>query len=399
MRRLFFLIFTLSSFLSFAEGPWNQRATFGGLGRHRSFSFSIGNKGYLGCGWQGTLMYDDFWEYDPASNTWTQKADYLGGARLSPFGFAIGNKGYAGTGLDQPLNAMSDFYEYDAITNTWTQKANFIGSARFSSSAVVLNGKAYIGLGDEWAPGYNRVSDIYEYNPVTESWAYETTYPADGRRDPVSFVIGNKLYFGLGNDNSFIEQGDFYQYDPVTNFWTQKASFGGSPRSQSNYFAVNGKGYVGMGGLADLNDFWEYNAATNTWRGINELPGAGRENSMSFVIGSKAYIACGTNGINFQDCWEFNPQYVTGVEEQQNNLSVTIFPNPMKESATLQINGELKMDNGQFELYDINGKCVSKLSIVNYQLSIERGNLSAGTYLYNIVNEGTMFATGKLIVQ
>ena len=42
----------------------------------------------------------DFWEYDPAANTWTQKADFGGTARYYAVGFSIGSKGYIGTGWD-----------------------------------------------------------------------------------------------------------------------------------------------------------------------------------------------------------------------------------------------------------------------------------------------------------
>ena len=44
--------------------------------------------------------YKDFWEYDPTANTWTQKADFGGTARKNAVGFSIGTKGYIGTGCD-----------------------------------------------------------------------------------------------------------------------------------------------------------------------------------------------------------------------------------------------------------------------------------------------------------
>ena len=50
--------------------------------------FTIGSKGYIGTGydWQFRL-YNDFWEYDPATNAWTQKADFGGTARDRAVGF------------------------------------------------------------------------------------------------------------------------------------------------------------------------------------------------------------------------------------------------------------------------------------------------------------------------
>src|ERR1041385_2556645 len=97
-NRIFLSIAFLFSISLFAQGPWTQKASFSGTPRHRPFTFSIGQRGYLGCGWNGVTMYQDFWEYDPGSNTWSQKANYPFGPRLSAFGFSIGNKGYAGCG-------------------------------------------------------------------------------------------------------------------------------------------------------------------------------------------------------------------------------------------------------------------------------------------------------------
>ena len=37
---------------------------------------------------------------------------------------------YIGTGNGNGYNLYNDFWEYDPSTNTWTQKANFGGSAR-----------------------------------------------------------------------------------------------------------------------------------------------------------------------------------------------------------------------------------------------------------------------------
>ena len=61
--------------------------------------------------------YNDFWEYDPATDTWTQKADFEGVGRGFAVGFSIGSNGYIGTGLLGNLNyggpSSKDFWEYD----------------------------------------------------------------------------------------------------------------------------------------------------------------------------------------------------------------------------------------------------------------------------------------------
>jgi N-acetylneuraminic acid mutarotase len=76
----------------------------GGIG------FTVGSKGYIGTGNNGTLL-KDFWEYDAGNNMWTQKANFGGTARCYTVGFSIDGKGYIGTGYD--INAFTnDFWEY-----------------------------------------------------------------------------------------------------------------------------------------------------------------------------------------------------------------------------------------------------------------------------------------------
>jgi len=40
------------------------------------FTFSIGNKGYVGTGDGYGGYVTTFWEYDPSIDVWTQKADF-----------------------------------------------------------------------------------------------------------------------------------------------------------------------------------------------------------------------------------------------------------------------------------------------------------------------------------
>ena len=75
------LIILLISNESYSQiGNWIAKAPFGGTVRQYAVGFSINNKGYIGTGWDmGAGYRDDFWEYDPATNSWTQKATFTGG--------------------------------------------------------------------------------------------------------------------------------------------------------------------------------------------------------------------------------------------------------------------------------------------------------------------------------
>src|SRR5439155_24889907 len=92
---------------------WIEKADFRGTARDWATGFSIGSKGYIGTGhfYDGNdHYYKDFFEYDAASNTWTQKADFGGTGKAEAVGFSMGSKGYIGTGFDGSYT--NDFWEY-----------------------------------------------------------------------------------------------------------------------------------------------------------------------------------------------------------------------------------------------------------------------------------------------
>lgn len=148
---------------------WTQKTDYPGLGYTGLASFSIGNKGYLGTGqsFQGGYC-KDFWEYNPQLDTWTQKTDFGGIGRACAVGFTIGSRGYIGTGGGSSNGSIlyKDFWEYNPINDTWKQRASFGGTARFVATGFAMNGKGYIGTG--WDASGNR-NDFWEYTPDTGS--------------------------------------------------------------------------------------------------------------------------------------------------------------------------------------------------------------------------------------
>ncbi|CAN5208304.1 hypothetical protein BH09BAC5_BH09BAC5_08210 [soil metagenome] len=398
--RFLFLVLTISFSISVsAQGPWTQKASMPGNARHRIFTFTIGSRGYMGCGWNGVTMYQDFWEYDPGTDTWLQKANYPAGPRLSAFGFAINGKGYAGCGLDQGLYVHNDFYEYNPVTNQWTAKAPWIGTPIFGGASAVVNNIGYVICGDDWDLGYYRHREMYAYHPTTNSWNYVTDFPADGRRDPCALAINNKIYVGTGSDNNYFECNDWWEYNPANNQWTAKANFGGSARSQAVGFAVAGKGYLGTGGQADVQDFFQYDATTNTWLEVNEFPGQGRENSSVFVMGNKAYLVCGTSGTNYRDLWEFDPLHIVGLNQiEQISISGNVFPNPAYNVVCLELIGTNIESKKEFSLFTIEGKCISSEKFLGNKLNFSVNGFAAGTYLYEVKLKNDQILRGKFIV-
>ena len=313
-----------------AAGTWIQKANFGwtgteekGTARVDAVGFNIGDKGYVGTGYDGSNE-KDFWEYDPVADIWTQKADFggtEGTARQAAVGFSIGNKGYLGTGYDGS-SGTKDFWEYDPGENKWTKMADFGGSARYNAAGFSIGNKGYIGTGYDGSTYYK---DLWEYDPSGNSWTQKANLPSiqgfweTERRAAVGFSIGNKGYIGLG-----VRQGifttitfqDFYEYNPATEAWLNIASLpeGAGARYDAVGFSIGSKGYVGTGYLSNSNhyykDFWEYDPGTNSWTSKADVGGTGgsaRQAAIGFSVGNKGYIGTGYNGSIFlKDFWEYD---------------------------------------------------------------------------------------------
>lgn len=394
--RIFLLLF-ISPLPLHAQYTWTQKATFGGLGRHRAVGIAIGDRGYMGLGHinsTGDQQFKDWWEYDPGSNSWTQKADFGGGKRYHSAGFAIGNKAYVGTGRDTTFSNRRDWWEYNPVTNTWTQKAQLPGQARRGAVAFAIGNKGYLGTG-------SGLQDFWEYDPATDTWTQKAPLPAPGRTSAVGFSVGNKGYIGTGDVGG--STNDFWCYDPLVNSWTQKANVPGPTRMEAGGFSMNGKGYIGTGddfsSGNNYSDFYCYDPATNTWTQIDDFGGTARRYLTCFAIGDRGYAGLGTSGTNFQDFWEYGSMNATG-DIKGNPWDISVFPNPVSMSATISVNNASPSDGLQFILYDVSGRIARMIELTSDNVSFSRDGLRAGTYAYHVIKNGnTAVASGTIIIK
>jgi len=90
---------------------------------------------------------------------------------------------------------------------------------------------------------------------------------------------------------------------------------------------------------------------------------------------------------------------VTDVENPEAEIDIlNAYPNPMTESAII----ELPEDSGAVDLilYDVLGNQIRAIrDIRDNQITIERGHLSAGMYVYHLENEAGKLFSGKILMQ
>lgn len=196
-----------------ASNVWSQKASLPVTpARTMAVGFSIGSKGYIGLGQKDTIpaggnlgYFKDFWEWDEATNIWTRKADFMGSSRGGTIGFSIGDKGYIGIGSDG-TSYSREFWEWDQKSNVWTKRADFGGPPTAWAVGFSIGNKGYICLG----LGHK---DMWEWDQTSNVWKETATFAGDSRGDATGFSIGNKGYIGTGTNGS-TPYRDFWELTP-----------------------------------------------------------------------------------------------------------------------------------------------------------------------------------------
>jgi N-acetylneuraminic acid mutarotase len=295
-------------------GNWVELSDFEGVPRNSAVSFVIGERVFLGTGYDGDDRLNDFWEYNVEKNYWIQKAEFGGVARNGAVGFATDSKGYIGTGYDGSTE-LYDFWEYDPTSDTWTEIASFDTLGRYDAVAFSINNKGYVGTGYN----DNYLKDFYKYDPTTDNWEQIVSMGGSKRTSAIAMVIDNKAYVGLGIDNGVYED-DFWEYDPTTGEWTEKREVANISdddydddysiiRTSAVAFSINGFGYIATGGQGSVGaDVWEYDPVTDLWEEKTSLEATERIEAVAFAVGDRGYIATGrSSSYRFDDLWGFDP--------------------------------------------------------------------------------------------
>ena len=275
---------------------WLQAASLPWRIRTAAVGFAIGSKGYIGGGvyddpYWGEQYLQDFWQYDPSSNTWVQKASIpvpMWGAAS----FVIGTQAYVCTGASSG-GQLSSLYRYDQASDTWTRLADFPGGARNSAVGISIGQEGYVGTGYSYAVGYT--SDWWRYDPPSNQWFQEANVPGGGRTQASGFSAGGFGHITCGIGNSGFKN-DTWEYWPGSNLWIQVASLPAVARYGAIGFNYGQYGAVTCGlssSYTSLNDFWYYNPNSNVWTQDIKFGGGARAGGVGFTINGIPYVGTG----------------------------------------------------------------------------------------------------------
>ena len=241
---------------------WTQIKDLPGDARGGAVAFSIDNKGYVGLGSANVYWYNrednrnhfkDFYRYDPELADWEAIADFGGVGRHSSAVFVINEEAYVGTGnmgLDSPtgIPGADDFWKYNPSTNSWTVEAAKFPEKTSMAAGCSIGEKGYI-------YAYNT---LYEFD--NGSWnQLDGLYIRSW--DIVAFSINNLSYFGLGVPHSSSGAKDLFEYDPLTQAITNHPL--SNYRYGASVFVIDNKAYIIGGAtykdeIIYLKDVWEF---------------------------------------------------------------------------------------------------------------------------------------------
>jgi hypothetical protein len=274
------------------------------FGRIHPEGFSINGMGYL-CGGdaitsqgQAESMHD-LWQYDPSTLAWTQEASIPAADPSSGVNFVIGTSAYLFSG--------SLTWQYNQVTNSWTSRAGLADMPGTHATAFSINGKGYVGLGQDFF-GKDQTA-FYQYDPVADSWSFRASFPGTRREGAAGFSVNGKGYVCSGakvgtNGTSYLS--DLWQYNPTSDTWVQKADLPAAGRMFSLGLGTASNGFVltGSNGTSFFNDCWEYFPSNNSWFNFPNVGGGVRTEAGGFSIGSTLYVAGGTAGADGKkDFW------------------------------------------------------------------------------------------------
>jgi N-acetylneuraminic acid mutarotase len=179
---------------------WKYLSSFPEGNRPGIAGFGLGGNLYFGTG-NGVVMdannqyppLKDFWKYDLSQNTWIRIADFPGVGRTAAVSFVIGEKAYVGIGYNgvgaPPF--YKDMWSYDATSAAWTQIADF-PEPNATVGIVFSNAtKGYIGVNEN---NETHRGIMYEYNPAGYAWRKIQMFPSGSSLETQSFFLNNRSF-------------------------------------------------------------------------------------------------------------------------------------------------------------------------------------------------------------
>lgn len=120
--------------------------------------------------------------------------------------------------------------------------------------------------------------------------------------------------------------------------------------------------------------------------------------SVSYSIGQMDYeTATGAGGSITEGLQQpYEIMVVSGIEDNDINLTFSIFPNPTADFVVLSVQ-KADTQNMTYELFDIEGRLIEKQEVNDSQTTIDMKDLANGIYFIKVFRKSTGVKTFKII--
>lgn len=347
---LLLILAILTSSISNAQ-VWQQLSDFPSTERDDGVSFTINQYVYCGSGllpnWS---VASDFYRFDLNSDTWDTIASLpLGANRQAACGFSHNGMGYVFGGYNNgPLN---DLWQYNPVSNSWIQKASKPGIGLSGASCFVLNGKAYIIGGNN---GNTTIyNEVWEYTIANDSWVQKSNFPASGSWRASAIDYNNTGYLIFGKDSLGTYNRNLYQYYPQSDTWTILSNFPGQGRMLAALRRIQNALVIFAGvdsSATYLNSLWYFSLSDSLWYQGVSLPAQGRKEGICFNSASALYYTIGLNpnDVRLKETWKIDN--VIGVFEISKKSKFKVYPIPCSDFLHFQSKTnlvyEVELQNG-----------------------------------------------------
>lgn len=290
---------------------WQQITDFPGTERDDGTAFLLGDTAYFGTGltpwWSNEA---DFYGLDLTTEQWFPAIPLpLDQGRQYASGFSIGGKGFVFGGFNGST-FLNDLWCFDPAQNTWTQRTSLPSYGRSGCGSFLLNDTMYI-VGGKTSTGA-AIGEVWCYAPASDTWIQKANLPFGTCWRASATELNEKGYLLFGRDENNLFLSDLYEYDPLVGGWTQLSTFPASGRSHATMKAMNNSLYVcfGIDSLGNsFNDLWKYDLLQNNWYALPGIPSIGRRGGMSVVSNDVLYYSTGIDESNqrLKETWKYSP--------------------------------------------------------------------------------------------
>jgi N-acetylneuraminic acid mutarotase len=216
-------------------------------------------------------------KYVKATDTWSSPTTLPQGGRVELIAAKLPNgQIYVGGGASTygaTVNAKSDVYWYNPGTNTWTAKNPLPFAWIDARVGVLSDGKLLIFGGRNTAGSY--LATTYLYDPGADSYTAKTSMNT-ARSNLTSVVLENGLVVAIGGETGAAVLTSVELYDPTANTWTAKASLPvavqyASAAAIGDYIYVWGGG-TNTGNTTFDDAIYAYSTNRNEWTTLVNFP-------------------------------------------------------------------------------------------------------------------------------